>query len=147
MAVQVDVDRLLTMGQPELDALFLASPAGPIPSGEAHGTVLFNAGGPLEDVAAKVAHLLFWKGKVFDAERGVLRNEILPAGFPAIAALVYRAQSWLDAGECIVLDYSETSVVAHWVRDEIREVAPGIYLGVVFWDRQKILNFALDFRR
>jgi hypothetical protein len=38
----------------------------------------------------------------------------------------------MDAKECIVLDYSETSLVAHWVRDEIREVALHIYLGKVY---------------
>lgn len=147
MAVEIDVDRLLTMSQAELDDLFATSPAGPTPAGEARGTVLFNPGGPLEDVAAKVAHLLFWKGKVFDPEQGELRNEVLPVGLRAIAAKVYRAPSWLDGKECVVLDYSETSLVAHWIRDEIREVASGLYLGVVFWDRQKILNFALDFRQ
>ena len=29
----------------------------------------------------------------------------------------------MDQKECIVLDYSETSLLAHWVRDEIREVS------------------------
>ena len=37
-----------------------------------------------------------------------------------------RAPSWLDSKECIVLDYSETSLVAHWIRDEIRQIAPGL---------------------
>jgi len=34
-------------------------------------------------------------------------------------------------------------VVAHWIRDEIRLVAPGLYLGLVFWDKERILGFAL----
>jgi len=141
----VDVGALKSMTQAELDDLFVRSSAGPIPAGEADGTVLFDPGSPIEDVAARVAHLLFWKGKVFDPASGELRNRILPEGIPAIAARVYRAPSWIDARDCIVLDYSQTSVVAHWIRDEIREVAPGLYLGVVFWERRKILNFALDF--
>lgn len=147
MSAQVDVDALKSMTQAELDDLFVRSPAGPIPAGEADGTVLFDPGSPIEDVAARVAHLLFWKGKVFDPASGELRNRILPEGIPAIAARVYRAPSWIDGKDCIVLDYSQTSVVAHWIRDEIREVAPGLYLGVVFWERRKILNFALDFGR
>ena len=28
-----------------------------------------------------------------------------------------------------MLDYSDTSLLAHWIRDEIREVGPGTYLG------------------
>ena len=31
-----------------------------------------------------------------------------------------------------MLDYSKTSLIAHWIRDEIREVSPGIYLGLVY---------------
>ena len=145
MAVDVDVDALKSMNQAQLDELFVNSPAGPIPAGEADGTVLFDPGSPIEDIAARLAHLLFWKGKVFDPTSGELRNRILPVGFPAIAAAVYTAPSWIDGKECIVLDYSKTSIVAHWVRDEIRLVAPNLYLGVVFWEKRRILNFALNF--
>jgi hypothetical protein len=147
MAIDVDINALKAMNQAELDDLFLRSPAGPIPAGEADGTVLFDPGTPIEDVAARVAHLMFWKGKVFDPSKGELHNRILPPGIPAIAALVYKAPSWIDGKDCVVLDYSKRSIVAHWIRDEIREVAPGLYLGVVFWERRKILNFALDFGR
>jgi len=58
---------------------------------------------------------------------------------------VYRDESWFDGKEAIILDYSKTSLVAHWIRDEIREVAPGLYLGIVYWDHDKILNFSLKF--
>jgi hypothetical protein len=146
MAVEIDAGRLMAMNQADLDHLFTTSRAGPTPAGEGRGTVLFNPGGPLEDVAAKLAHQLFWQGKVFDPARGELRNEILPVGLRAIVAKVYRAPSWVDGEECIVLDYSETSLIAQRIRDEIREVAPGLYLGVVFWDRHQILNFSLNFQ-
>lgn len=60
-------------------------------------------------------------------------------------AKVYKQGSWFDGKECIVLDYSYTSLIAHWVRDEIRLVAPGTYLGIVFWERDKLINFTLTF--
>src|SRR2546425_6250605 len=120
-------DDLVKMSQSELDDLFRRSPAGPIPSGPVDGTVLFDPGSPMAEVAAKVAHLLFWKGKVFDPQAGELRNLVLPDGVQAVAAKVYRASSWLDGKECIVLDYSKTSLIAHWIRDEIRLVAPGLW--------------------
>ena len=47
---------------------------------------------------------------MFDAEKGVLRNRILPFGLNAIIAKVYKGDSWLDGKECIVLDYSDTSL-------------------------------------
>ena len=137
-------DDLVRMSQLELDDLFRRSPAGPIPSGPVDGTVLYDPGTELSEIAAKVAHLLFWKGKVFDAEKGILKNEVLPVGIQAIAAEVYLGSSWFDGKECVVLDYSKTSVVAHWIRDEIRLVAPGLYLGLVFWEKKRILSFALS---
>jgi hypothetical protein len=135
---------LLNMSQANLDDLFRASPAGPIPAGEGDGTAIFVDNLPTE-LAAKLTHLIAWKGKVFDPERGELRNAVGPTGVSAIRAKVYYARSWFDQQEAIILDYSETSVVAQWIRDEIRLVAPGLYLGIVFWERHKILNFALQF--
>ena len=73
---------------------------------------------------AKFVSTFAWQGKVFDPEKGVLRNRILPFGLNAIIAKVYKGDSWLDGKECIVLDYSDTSLVAQWIRDEIREIAP-----------------------
>ena len=136
---------LLDMSRAELDKLFSASPPGPIPTGEGDGTVIFAPDTPVSDVAAKLAHLIAWQGKVFDPERGELRNEIGPLGALAIRAKVYYEDSWFDKKPAIILDYSATSLVAHWIRDEIRLIAPGLYLGIVYWDDKKILNFALQF--
>ncbi|MDP9223526.1 MAG: hypothetical protein M3P18_06660 [Actinomycetota bacterium] len=133
------------MSQDELDALFRSSPAGEIPRGEARGTVLVAPGTELSGPAAKLIHLLVWQGKVFDPEKGELRNEILPIGIKAVRAQVYKEASWLDQKETIVLDYSKTSLVAHWIRDEIREIAVGVYLGLVYWERHRLLHFALEF--
>jgi hypothetical protein len=143
--VGVSVPELLEMSPDELDQLFRQSDAGEIPRGEAKGTVLIRPGTELAGPAAKLIHLLVWQGKVFDPDHGELRNEILPFGIKAVRAKVYKAPSWLDAREAIVLDYSDTSVVAHWIRDEIRDVGRGTYLGLVFWERDKLLHFALQF--
>ena len=139
----VDVPQLLDMSEEELDTLFTRSPAGPIPNGECDGTVIAAPGTELTELAAKMAYALAWKGKVFDGEKGTLENRITPFDLHAIAARVYRGESWFDQKECIVLDYSKTSLLAKRVRDEIREVAPGLYLGLVFWERTRILYFAL----
>jgi hypothetical protein len=143
--VGVSVPELLEMSADELDQLFRQSDAGEIPSGEAEGTVLIRPGTELSGPAAKLIHLLVWQGKVFDPDHGELRNEILPFGIKAVRAKVYKAPSWLDGKETIVLDYSDTSAVAHWIRDEIRDVGQGTYLGLVFWERDKLLHFALQF--
>lgn len=144
-AATLSVPQLQEMNQAELDALFRNSPAGPIPDGEADGIAIVAPDFEVSELAAKVINLLAWKGKVFDAASGKLRNRVSPFGIDAVIAEVYRGESWFDGKECIVLDYSRTSIVAHWVRDEIREVSPGLYLGIVFWEHDKLINFTLDF--
>src|ERR1043165_3800353 len=121
-----DPAKFLKMSDEQLDDLFRNSPAGEIPNGEGVGTAIIKPGSSVSDDIARFVHLFTWKGKVFDRAKGELRNKILPLGHKAIVAKVYKDKSWLDQKECIVLDYSKTSLVAKWIRDEIREVAPGI---------------------
>lgn len=139
------IQRLLKMSQAELDELFTKSPPGEIPNGEANGTAIVAPGTTYSPTVAEFVNNFAWQGKVFDAEKGLLRNKILPFGLNAIIAKVYKGASWLDGKECIVLDYSDTSLVAHWIRDEIREIGPKRYLGKVYWSKQRLIDFALQF--
>jgi hypothetical protein len=140
-----DVAQLLTMDQKALDDLFTASPAGDIPDGPAKGTAIIAPGTRYSEEIAEVINLFGWQGKVFDAKRGLLKNSITMFHVQAIVARVYKGPSWLDGKECIVLDYSETSVVAHYVRDEIRLIGPGFYLGKVYWKKDRLIDFCLQF--
>jgi hypothetical protein len=142
---------LLERSPAQLDALFRDAPAGPIPTGRGAGTVILLPGTAVAKPAARVLGRIFWQGKVFRPERGDLRNLVSPFGVQAIRAEVSRDESWVDAAECVLIDYSRSSRVAGWIRDEIREVAPGVYLGVVwgvgrlFDGRRRLLRFALSF--
>jgi hypothetical protein len=140
-----DVAQLLRMTQKELDDLFTASEAGPIPDGEADGAVIIKPGTALSPEIEKFLHIFAWKGKVFDSKAGRLVNRISPLDLHLVAAEVYKAPSWLDNKECIVLDYSKTSLVAHWIRDEIRLISPQFYLGKVYWDKMRLIDFSLKF--
>jgi len=133
------------MSQAQLDELCTNSAPGEIPDGEAKGSAIVAPGTTYtEDIAEFINHFA-WQGKTFDAKKGVLRNRILPLGLNAIIARVYKAPSWLDGKECIVLDYSETSLLAHWIRDEIREISQGLYLGKVYWGKKRLIDFAIQF--
>jgi len=143
----IDAKQLLAMSQQELDAMFSAHDAGPIPDGEAKGTAIIAPGTSVSEKIAEVINIFGWQGKVFDAKAGLLRNHILAIGLKAIIARVYKGPSLLDGKECIVLDYSETSLVASHVRDEIRQIEPGFYLGKVYWDNGRLIDFSLDFRK
>ena len=142
-----DVEKFLTMSQEELDALFSKCSAGEIPDGEADGTAIVAPGTKFSSTVAHFISNFAWQGKVFDAKKGVLKNRILPFGLNAIIAKVYKGPSWLDGKECIVLDYSKTSLLARKIRDEIRLVDPAnrLYLGKVWWGKTRLVDFALRF--
>ncbi len=142
------VEKWLTMSRQELDDIYRNSSAGSIPTGDTRGTAIL-AGSIFSKTLAAFARLFAWQGKVFDifapgGDAGVLVNKITFFSLTFIVAKVYRDNSWLDDKETIVIDYSTTSFVAKKVRDEIREVTPGLYLGKVWWGKKRVLDFALE---
>jgi hypothetical protein len=139
------VPELLRMRPRELDALFAESDAGAIPQGDSHGTAIIGPGTPVGGPLAAFTRGFVWKGKVFDPARGELKNKLSPLGVPGVVAKVYTDASWLDGKDAIVLDYSKTSTIARYIRDEIRSVGEGTYLGLVFWGRTRLIHFALEF--
>jgi hypothetical protein len=145
MAV-ITLTDLTNMSQAELDDEFRRSPMGTIPDGDALGTAIVAPGTELEGPILWFARWLAWQGKVFDRARGGLVNKVGPLGLHLIKARVYIAPSWFDQQPAIILDYSKTSLVAHKVRDEIREVSPATYLGIVYYGEAKTINFVLQFR-
>ena len=140
-----DVQQLLDMSQQQLDDLFRASPPGDIPNGEAEGTAIIAPGTRYTESIAKIINFFGWQGKVFDGSKGLLKNKVSMFGVQAIVAKVYLGESWLDNKPCIVLDYSDTSIVAQWIRDEIRLIGPGLYLGKVYWGKERLIDFCLKF--
>jgi hypothetical protein len=150
-----DPAAFLDLTREQLDDIFRRSLPGEIPDGESDGTAIVAPGHDVSDLIARFVHLFTWKGKVFerddaDPSRGFLKNRLLPLGHKAIVAQVYHGESWLDGKPCIVLDYEHTSIVAQWIRDEIRQVSPGLYLGVVYWGKEqekakRLIHFALKF--
>ena len=138
-------EELLSLSGQELDDLFSASPAGDIPNGEGEGTAIISPGTSFSSEIASLINIFGWQGKTFDAAHGVLTNRIVASGINAIVAEVYKSASWFDNKECIVLDYSKTSLLAKHIRDEIRQIGPGAYLGMVYWDKTRTIHFSLRF--
>ena len=141
-----DAQQLLKMSQADLDKLFAESPPGPIPDGEAVGTAIVDPGTARAPEVARLINTFAWQGKVFDAKNHTLVNHIGPFGMKAILAEVSVGKSLIDNKDCIVLDYSRTSIVAQHIRDEIRLIAPNTYMGPVYWDTKKLFFFALQFK-
>ena len=141
-----DVNKLLKMSPAEIEKLFTDSPPGPLPNGEAEGTAIVDPGDARSPNIARAINLFAWQGKIFDAKNKTLVNHIGPFGMKAILAEISVGKSLIDKKDCIVLDYSKTSLVAKHIRDEIRQIAPKTYLGPVYWDGKKLFYFALRFK-
>ncbi len=139
------VRQLLRMTRAELEELYRGGQPVPVPGGFAPGTALQYAGTGLAVPAARATHLL-WQGKFFNAADCTLVNKM--GGVKMIRARVYYGESWIDGRPSVIMDYSETSRVWADVRDELREVAPGLYLGAMFRRRcpgpRFVMFFALE---
>src|SRR5262249_46382464 len=140
----LDVQELFKMSGEQLDELFPNSPAGEIPSGETNGTGIIAPGTVCTKEISECLRYFVWQGKVFDGKKGSLKNRVSPFGLHAISAKVYKGPSWHENKECIFRDYSESSLAVRWVRDEMRLVAPQLYLGKVYWGKKPLIHFVLE---
>jgi len=137
--------QLLQLNGAQLDGLFAECETGPVPDGPARGVALIATQTVFAKLIAASIRAFVWKGKTFDAAQGRLVNRITPFGLNAVAARVYKSPSLFDRRPCIVLDYSRTSIIAHFIRDEIRMLAPNYYLGKVYFLKLPTFRFCLQF--
>ncbi|MGE7438659.1 hypothetical protein [Kitasatospora sp. NPDC001175] len=139
----VSEDDLLSAEDERLEELFRVSMPGDIPDGPMEGTAIIGAGTALTRPIAALIRLGVWRGKVFDRDAGYLSNRLSALDVLAVLATVAPGPSLLDGEECIVIDYSRTSLVVGGVRDEIRQVGPDLYLGVTWLFGTKVCWFSL----
>jgi hypothetical protein len=134
---------LLRLSPAELDALF-ASGSPSAPPGRVDGTIVLAPGTPLAEPLARSLGRV-WYGKVFDHATGELRNRVGRDGERLAARARFAVgPSRTDGRPAVILDYSQSD--ARWlapVRDELREITPGLYLGVTYVRRRQVGRFAL----
>lgn len=141
------LDQLVRMDRAQLEALYRAAELGHVPTGVTNGRAIRNPGGRLTVPVSRVTRVL-WQGKVF-TDDGMMVNRVL--GVRAVHARVYVGESWLDGRPAVVMDYAGTSRLFPDVRDEVREVSPGVWLGVMYVRKptgpEQSMFFALAARR
>jgi hypothetical protein len=122
------LDDLVRLSAPQLDQLYAQAEPGPVPTGKVVGRALYpDARFPrARSNAARFA----WQGKVFDPSTSTATNRFF--GVKAIKGNVYIGPSWSDGQPSMILDYEDTSRIYGNYRDEIRQVAPGLYLGLMY---------------
>jgi hypothetical protein len=137
---------LLHRSPAELDSLYRQAPMGPVPDGVAEGQVLFFDTTPVNRLITWFVRALAWQGKVFYRDQGYLLNLVSALRLRLVKATLSHGKSWFCRGEeAIILDYSKTSFLAQQIRDEIREVSPGLFIGQAYWGDHRVLSFSLQF--
>lgn len=122
------LDRLRSMGPAEIEAVYRGGTATAIPAGPIRGVALLSPGTRRARLVSRGARVV-WQGKVFEPAGDRAVNRFF--GLRIVQAQVYQGTSWVDGRPALVLDYTQTSRIYARYRDEIRQVAPGLYLGVM----------------
>jgi hypothetical protein len=137
--------QLVRMSRCDLLSLYDHAQPGPIPCGFTPGRPIHCGGGFRCAPFTCLSRLTIWRGKVFGPDC-TAHNRLL--GINTVPAYVCYGESWYDGRPAIILDYEGCSRIASKLRDEIREVAPCLYVGLTFVRRgcepQLALFFALD---
>jgi hypothetical protein len=137
------MQELVRMPAADLHALYSTSPVALVPSRFVPGRAIKNPGSRTTVTNSRVTRLV-WQGKIF-RDDGTMINRFFGAG-RAIPADVYVGESWVDGQPALVFDYSRSKL---WptVRDEVREVSPGLYLGIMYKGGEQKMFFTLDARK
>jgi len=141
-AAAVTLDQLLRMGPGELEAVYRQGTAAAIPPGRARGTALLAPGTRRTRLLARGARLV-WQGKIIGPDQATAVNRFF--GARMIRGQLYQGPSWLDGAPSLVLDYSRTSRIYAGNRDEIRQVAPGLFLGLMYDRSSEPPNLSMYF--
>jgi hypothetical protein len=112
----------------ELTRLFEQAEAGPIPVGYAKGQVLLMEDARLPKLRARLASTA-WRGKHFE-EGGEFINQW--PGFTALRGKIEPGTSAFDGKPCLVLDYPPGTPLFGDMYDEMRQIAPGLYLARLY---------------
>ena len=125
------IEQLARLSPCELDCLYRQATADAIPLGFLRGIARPPAGKPASRLRQGIINGV-WLGKEFRADQTLINHW---CGLKAIKANVYIGSSWVDGQPAIVMDYRGSSLVWANIRDEMRPVAPGVYLGFMFRQR------------
>jgi len=122
------INDLVRMTGPQLDALYASATVPPIPDGRVRGRAIYYPGTKLAVPMSRGARVV-WQGKVFDRASATAMNKFF--GVRSVPGKLYQGESWRDGAPALILDYRETSRIYANYRDEIRQIGPGLYLGLM----------------
>lgn len=110
----------------EWESLFREGIPESTPAGSTRGSVLYADDALFPRWKARLQGTM-WKGKVFHGD-GTFTNRWV-GGVRAGTVATAVEPSWLDGQPSLVARYSPSALVFRNVRDELRQVSPGVWLG------------------
>ncbi|MCK5860950.1 MAG: SDR family oxidoreductase [Candidatus Hydrogenedentes bacterium] len=138
------LDDLTRLSKPELEKLFTNGDTENMPSGFTAGLGIAFPGTFLGRILGKYVRATSWKGKYFEADRKQIRNILSPFSIKAARGELRIDDGILDGKPSIVVDYTNTIAFGLPIRDEIRKIADGLYLGRAFQGSKPTVFFALS---
>lgn len=112
----------------ELEHLFATANVGPMPSGWMPGELLVLTDFPMPRVSEALARRN-WYGKEIAPDGSFVNQFRFRQRFPSKAVI---GPSFLDGRPSIVMAYPSDTPYFRNIRDEFREIAPGLYLGRIY---------------
>ena len=98
------------------------------PTGFIPGRVLPFPGKRINKPVSTIMHLTVWQGKVFCTNESMINKMF---GVKMAPGVVGVENGFLDGRPSITINYPKSLIFGAY-RDEIREIAPGIYLGLMY---------------
>jgi hypothetical protein len=119
---------LKQMARCELETLFASAGPGQMPSGWVPGELLVLTDFPMPRVSEALARR-YWQGKEFEPDGSFVNQFRYRQRFPSKAVI---GPSLYDGKPAIVMAYPPSTPFFRNIRDEFREVSPGLYLGRIY---------------
>lgn len=121
-------EMIMMMEEHQLLDIYRHATPGRIPAGYYPGSMIRTPGSPFTVALAGSVKATAWQGKFFSAEG--MTNKTF--GVKTIKTPVEYGTSYVDGKPTIVLDYAmSTAIFAKAYRDEIREISPAVFLGIM----------------
>ena len=125
----LSLDRLQRMTPCELKALFETADVGTPLVGCAKGRILYRNDKHFAKLKVRLSNTA-WKGKAANADGSFVNLWV--GHVRAIGSHYVVGPSWLDGRPAAVVEYPAGTPLLANMRDELREVAPGLYMGPIY---------------
>ena len=136
----MEFENAVGLSRKSLDKLYAAGSYLEYPNGKYKGRPLFFISN-LKLTPLNFLVNILWKGKEFNSTGRLLSNKILFLNL--FYGRYYLGKSKFDSTSTIILDYSKSSIVGFFVKDEIRKIGDNLFLGKAYVFGKFICYFLL----